>query len=217
MPPAVALLDLYDTLVWSEWSSLRLRMEERLGLPTHRLMDAFAATIRERGTGAYGSPEGDLRAVLEAAEVEPDADLLVELLAMERDHLETGIHFHEDALPVLRALRERGVPTALVSNCSHGTRTVVDRLGLEDEMDVVVLSFEARTMKPDPEIYLEALRRLGAAPEDAVFVDDQVAFIDGAEALGIPSLRIDRDLAEPPTGVVTSLYALLEPGGPVPR
>jgi putative hydrolase of the HAD superfamily len=211
VPPAVALLDLYDTLVWSEWSSLRARMEEHLGLPTHRLMDAFRATIRERGIGAYGSPEGDLRAVLEAAEVEPAPALLRELLAMEREHLETGIHFHEDALPVLRALRERGIPTALVSNCSHGTRTVVDRLGLEDEMDAVVLSFEARAMKPDPGIYLEALRRLGAAPEDAVFVDDQVPFIEGAVALGIPSYRIDRGAPEATDGVITSLFALLGP------
>lgn len=209
MPPAVALLDLYDTLVWSEWSSLRARMEEVLGLPTHRLMDGFAATIRERGTGAYGSPEGDLRAVLEAAGVEPDPALLGELLAMERTHLETGIHLHEDALPVLRALRERGVATALVSNCSHGTRTVVDRLGLEEEMDAVILSFETRSMKPDPEIYLEALHRLGAAPGDAVFVDDQVPFIEGAEAVGIRSLRIDRDASEPGPGVITSLVALL--------
>lgn len=211
MPPAVALLDLYDTLVWSEWSTLRARMEEVLGLPTHRLMDAFAATIRERGIGAYGGPEGDLRAVLEAADVEPEPALLRELLAMERTHLETGIHLHEDALPVLRALRERGIPTALVSNCSHGTRTVIDRLGLEDEMDAVILSFEARSMKPDPGIYLEALRRLGAAPGDAVFVDDQVPFIEGAEALGIPSLRIDRGAADAAPGVITSLFALLGP------
>ena len=128
---------------------------------------------------------------------------------MERTHLETGIHLHEDALPVLRALRERGIPTALVSNCSHGTRTVIDRLGLEDEMDAVILSFEARSMKPEPEIYLEALRRLGAAPGDAVFVDDQERFIEGAEALGIRSLRIDRGAAEAGPGIITSLFALL--------
>lgn len=210
MPPAVALLDLYDTLVWSEWSALRARMESRLGLPAHRLMDAFAATIRERGTGEFGSPEGDLRAVLLAAGVDPEPSLLTDLVGMERDHLETGIHLHEDALPVLRALRERGIPTALVSNCSHGTRTVVDRLGLEREMDAVVLSFEARSLKPEPGIYLEALRRLGASPEEAVFVDDQVAFIEGAQALGIASLRIDRGDVAPQPGVISSLFALLE-------
>lgn len=185
-------------------------MESRLGLPAHRLMDAFAATIRERGTGEFGSPEGDLRAVLLAAGVDPEPSLLTDLVGMERDHLETGIHLHEDALPVLRALRERGIPTALVSNCSHGTRTVVDRLGLEREMDAVVLSFEARSLKPEPGIYLEALRRLGASPEEAVFVDDQVAFIEGAQALGIASLRIDRGDVAPQPGVISSLFALLE-------
>ena len=208
--PAVALIDLYDTLVWSEWAALRRRMEARLGLPERRLMDAFSATIEERGTGVYGSPEGDLRAVLAAAGVEPEPALVAELVELERAHLEGGIHLHDDALPVLRELRARGVPTALVSNCSHGTRTVVDGLALEAEMDAIVLSFEVGSMKPDPGIYLEALRLLGARPEDAVFVDDQQGFVDGASAVGIRALRIDRGAAAAADGVITSLTALLD-------
>lgn len=208
--PAVALIDLYDTLVWSEWAALRRRMEVRLGLPERRLMDAFGATIEARGTGVYGSPEGDLRAVLAAAGVEPEPALVEELVGLEREHLEGGIHLHDDALPALRGLRERGIPTALVSNCSHGTRTVVDGLALAAEMDAIVLSFEVGSMKPDPGIYLEALARLGAEPADAVFVDDQQGFVDGATAVGIRALRIDRGATAPADGVITSLTALLD-------
>ena len=66
-----ALIDLFDTLVWSEWTSLRERMEARLGLPHLRLLDGFLKTQEGRGTGAYGSADGDMVAVLESIGVEP--------------------------------------------------------------------------------------------------------------------------------------------------
>lgn len=211
--PAAVLLDLYDTLVWSEWAALREAMERRLGLDHRALIEAFAATIDGRGTGRYGSEEGDLRAVLEAAGVRPDDEIVAELMGMERQHLAQGIHVYEDVVPTLAALRAASVPTALVSNCSHGTRAVVDRLALEDLMDAVVLSVEVGSMKPDAGIFHEALARVGSPdPRDVVFVDDQQRFLDGAIALGIRGVRIDRRMADTlpaPTGdVVQDLHGL---------
>ena len=209
MTARVALIDLFDTLVWSEWTSLRERMEARLGLPHLRLLDGFLTTQEGRGTGAYGSADGDIVAVLESIGVEPTPDLVGDLRAMEREHLANGIHLHEDALPTLRGLRERGVPTVLVSNCSHGTRALVERLGLVTEMDAIVLSYEIGSMKPSPGIYLAGLEALDATADEAVFVDDNAEFVAGAEAVGIASLRIDRDADRPGGGVITSLTALL--------
>ena len=209
MAARVALIDLFDTLVWSEWTSLRERMEARLGLPHLRLLDGFLTTQEGRGTGAYGSADGDIVAVLESIGVEPTPDLVGDLRAMEREHLANGIHLHEDALPTLRGLRERGVPTVLVSNCSHGTRALVERLGLVTEMDAIVLSYEIGSMKPSPGIYLAGLEALDATADEAVFVDDNAEFVAGAEAVGIASLRIDRDADRPGGGVITSLTALL--------
>ena len=182
MAARVALIDLFDTLVWSEWTSLRERMEARLGLPHLRLLDGFLTTQEGRGTGAYGSADGDIVAVLESIGVEPTPDLVGDLRAMEREHLANGIHLHEDALPTLRGLRERGVPTVLVSNCSHGTRALVERLGLVTEMDAIVLSYEIGSMKPSPGIYLAGLEALDATADEAVFVDDNAEFVAGAEA-----------------------------------
>jgi putative hydrolase of the HAD superfamily len=93
----------------------------------------------------------------------------------------------------VRALRARGVGTALVSNCSHNTRPLVERLGLEEEFDQVILSVEVRAMKPDPAIYRITLDRLGV--EDAtraVFVDDQTSYCDGAAAVGLQTYLILR-------------------------
>ena len=92
-------------------------------------------------------------------------------------------------------------------------------LGLEDEFDTVLLSFEVGAAKPDPAIYKEALARLGD-PDAArtVFVDDQARYCDGAAAVGMRTRLIKRDGANPAEGfgpnpngheVIKDLRALL--------
>ena len=194
------LLDLYDTLVWSDWPQLRRMIEERAGLADHRLLDAFVRTRQQRSVGAFGSQEGNLVAVLDAAGLQ-DPELASELSGLTTTFLQTGVHLWDDSLPVVRELRRRGVTTALVSNCDHGTRPVVDRLGLPEEMDAIILSFEVGVAKPDAGIYRAALDALNVRAEDAIFVDDQAAYCDGAAALGIESVLLVRADASPDEGV----------------
>jgi putative hydrolase of the HAD superfamily len=80
----------------------------------------------------------------------------------------------------------------------------VEQLGLPARFDAVILSFEVRVRKPEPGIYLAALKAIDADPTDAVFVDDQTAYCDGARALGIDTRLIVRDGAEPAEGFAPS-------------
>jgi putative hydrolase of the HAD superfamily len=212
------LLDLYDTLAWTEWQRMRVELEERLGLERKDLLRAFERSRPQRSTGAFGSAEGDLAAILEAAGVPPEPKLVRELTARTTRFLETGVSLWEDSVPVMRELHRRGLGTAVVSNCDHSTRPVVERLGLYDEVNVVILSFEVGAAKPSPEIYHRALWWLNVEPENALFVDDQAAYCDGAAALGIQTVLIVREGATPAEGVsgagghrmITDLRALLE-------
>src|SRR5512132_1025652 len=97
------LIDLYDTLAWTEWPTMRAELEERFGISEVELLRAFTATREARSIGAYGSAEGDLAAVLEAAGVHPDADLVHELnAARARALAENGVHLWDDSIPTLR-------------------------------------------------------------------------------------------------------------------
>ena len=200
------LLDLYDTLVWTEWPKLRQLIEDQEGLSRVDLLSAFDRTRAERSVGAFGSMEGDFRAVLRAAGVGNADERARSLAKVATAFLEDGVHLWDDSLPILRELRARGIGTAIVSNCDHGTRPVVERLGLDTEADAVVLSFEAGVAKPDAGIYRIALDALGARAEEAVFVDDQARYCDGAAALGIGTFIVLRKEAAPGEGVS-------EPGG----
>jgi putative hydrolase of the HAD superfamily len=64
--------------------------------------------------------------------------------------------------------------------------------GLRDFFKGFVMSSSLGVCKPDPRMYLEALSALGVDAGEALFVDDSRACLDGAAALGIACVRIDR-------------------------
>jgi putative hydrolase of the HAD superfamily len=192
-PYDAVLLDLYDTVAWSEWHAWQLRLAEELGIGFQALGRALDVTRPSRSVGANPDAAGDLAAVIHEAGLSVTPARLAELRAIESSQIERSLYLYDDSLPVLRGLRAHGVRTALVSNCSHNTRPAVDRLNLDDAFDAVILSFEVGQRKPDPEVYRAALSALGdPAPARTVFVDDQAPYCDGAAELGLDTYLIRR-------------------------
>lgn len=220
---AAALIDLYDTLVESDWHAWHGEMAASLGVDPAVLRQAFDSTRPARSVGAYPDVETDMRVIIEATGIEnPPVELVRDLTSREFTFMTSHVQLHDEALSVLRALRGRGVRTALVSNCSHNTTPVVERLRLDEVFDAVILSFEVGARKPQPAIYLSALEAVGGVePAGAVFVDDQVRYCDGAAALGIGTRLILRSESPPPVEgwasatnghrVIADLGALLDP------
>lgn len=62
-------------------------------------------------------------------------------------------HPYPDTAEVLRELRRRGVPVAVVSNIGLDLRPVMRAHGLDDLVDVFVLSYEHGVQKPDAKIF----------------------------------------------------------------
>ena len=213
------MLDLYDTIAHSDWAGWRDELAGLSGLDPDAISMAYHVTRPARSVGAYATPEDDMHALLQAAGIaEPDPALVGSLAEAESEFGGDRVFLYEDSLPTVAALRATGAKTALVSNCSHGTRPIVVRLGLVDAFDAVVLSFEVGARKPQAGIYEAALHALDAEPGDAIFVDDQTAYCDGARSLGIDTRLIMRADAQPAEGfapstnghmVISGLTALL--------
>jgi HAD superfamily hydrolase (TIGR01549 family) len=53
----------------------------------------------------------------------------------------------------------------------------------------LILSYEVGAAKPDPAIFKLALERAGIKPDEAVFVDDQLANVKAAREIGIDAIR----------------------------
>jgi HAD superfamily hydrolase (TIGR01509 family) len=187
------LVDLYDTLVWTDWAAVGARLCAGLGVDGAALYRGFELTQGERSVGKHGGAVGDLRAVARACGAKVGDDRIAAVSADVLTFMKDRVHLYDDVLPELRRWRAAGTRLAVVSNCDHATRPLLDALGLEAEVDALVLSCEVGSMKPDPAIFREALDRLEADPRRSAFVDDQARYLDGAAALGLRTFRIVRD------------------------
>ncbi len=105
----------------------------------------------------------------------------------------------EDAI---RALRESGLRTALLSN-SWGSGDY-PREDFPSLFDAVVISGEVGMRKPEEEIFLHAAEMLGLAPASCVFIDDLEANVAAAAACGMTGL-----VHEEPAATVAALRDLL--------
>lgn len=68
----------------------------------------------------------------------------------------------------------------------------------------VACSWELRAVKPEPAFYERALRQIGVAPMEAVFVDDRPENVAAAEAFGLTSV-----LYQNPPDAISRVSALL--------
>jgi putative hydrolase of the HAD superfamily len=107
------------------------------------------------------------------------------------------------ALPVLEALRGRGIKTAIVSNTPWGSpasawRAELTRHGLLDKVDATVFCMEVGWRKPHRAPFDRALSLLDVAPADALFVgDDHRWDIVGAQNAGLRPVLLESAVPKP--------------------
>jgi HAD superfamily hydrolase (TIGR01509 family) len=104
---------------------------------------------------------------------------------------------YPDVSTTLSALREAGLPLALVSNWQCGLHHFCVELGLGDVFEHVLASAEVGYAKPDPRIFEEASRRLGRPPDRVLHVGDSVVDdLEGALGAGLQVVRVKRTLEQ---------------------
>ncbi len=91
---------------------------------------------------------------------------------------ERGVERYEAAVSLVKALREQGVKTAVVSS-SRNCKTVLEAAGIAQLFDARVDGVELERLglagKPAPDMFVEAAQRLRCDRERAVVVEDAVA------------------------------------------
>jgi len=105
------------------------------------------------------------------------------------------VQLYPDVEPTLSGLRAKGLKLGLVSNgFKQDLDHVLGELGLEKWFDAVVCIDSCSCAKPDKQIFLYALDKLGIKADEAVFVGDSVVQdYEGALGVGIKPYLIDRE------------------------
>lgn len=119
------------------------------------------------------------------------------------------LHWHEmvpgqidGSVAILEGLRARDVPTWAITNFSaEKFAEAVERFPFLKGFRDTVVSAHERLLKPDPAIYRVLLDRNGLSAETCLFIDDTLANVEGARAVGMAAVhftspeRLAADLA----------------------
>jgi putative hydrolase of the HAD superfamily len=198
------LFDWGGTLMQDEWSdeialeghSAGLLALGRDGLPTP---EAFTRYLGEHDAELFpgGEDEVNITAVLGRSFAHHGVDLTDDDLRLFlRAAHDVWVSYYSLAASthaLLEALRGRGLRLALVSNTASPDwllRPVLERQGLVQRVDTVVLSSEVGKRKPHPAIFERALAEVGVRPEEALFVGDRLdADVLGASNVGMRTVQ----------------------------
>jgi len=178
------IVDLGDVLIRSGGSSARYETERRLGLESDEVYKAVYENPlwRDVHSGRISSAEF-------WANVGRQLGLSVEQSGEFHQVFTGSYRLDEEMIALIRYLRGEGYRTALLSNAPSDTGQLVDRMGIGDAFDVIVISGCEGVIKPDLAIYELTLERLGVAAEEAVFVDDSREYVAAARQVGIRAVR----------------------------
>jgi HAD superfamily hydrolase (TIGR01662 family) len=220
-PLRAALFDLGDTLVQcaEQWPQLQARAlslcHEVLSAPHRRIsMDRLSAVAeravsrraRELAAANRAFPAGErVTMVLQALGVEPQSDLVDQLVARLYQPVSECSRALPQARSVLAELQAVGLRLGLISNTpwdvpGEFVDRDLERFGLREYFDSTIYS-DCGYRKPHPEIFRRALESLEVEPSQAIMVGDSLAEdIAGAAALGMRTLWLATGAEDAPPG-----------------
>jgi epoxide hydrolase-like predicted phosphatase len=178
------LFDFGGVLVQTINQSGREKWEKRLGLPSHGLARAvFDSQIAMQATLGQVNEEEIWKSLGSLYK------LSAENLSQMRSDFWSGDWLDTNLINFLLSLRPH-YKTAILSNAWLGAREMfVNKYHLDQIMDLIVISSEVSLAKPDPRIYQLTVDRLGARPEEIIFVDDVLENVRASRQVGLIGLQ----------------------------
>jgi HAD superfamily hydrolase (TIGR01509 family) len=89
------------------------------------------------------------------------------------------------------------LPMAVASSSNREwVEGYLTKLGIRKYFKVVCTSNDVTNVKPDPELFLMAAKKLGIAPSEAVIFEDSPNGVKAAFAAGIPCIAIPNDITK---------------------
>jgi HAD superfamily hydrolase (TIGR01509 family) len=112
-------------------------------------------------------------------------------LAHARSRLDAAIPLKPGVVELLDFLADRGLSLAVATSAGRVTaERHLGRAGLIDRFGAVATRDDVRFAKPAPDVYLEAARRLGIAPERCLAFEDSNTGLTAAHAAGTMAIMV---------------------------
>jgi HAD superfamily hydrolase (TIGR01509 family) len=190
-------------------------------LDTEQVWDEVReALTRERGGRWHDGAQADMMGMSskewsrymhdELGLTEPPEELNRLVVERMQERYADRLPLIDGAVEAVRRLAERW-PLGLASSSN---RPLIDlalrEVGVADLFSATVSSEEVERGKPAPDVYLEAARRLGVQPEDAVAIEDSANGIRAARAAGMGVVAIPNAHFPPPPDALAEAHVVLD-------
>lgn len=185
------IFDMYETLITHFQSPLYFgaQMAADAGIPEHKFQALWEPTEYDRTVGKM-TLEDALENILK--ENGCYSKELLNLIVQKRIKVkeECFNHLHEQIIPLLRGLKEKGIQIGLISNCFSEEAEVIRKSVLFPYFDVVCLSYEQGLKKPDIEIYKRCIDKLNVEAGECLYVGDGGSFeLEAAKSIGMKAVQ----------------------------
>ena len=126
--------------------------------------------------------------------------------------------FRKEILSILNWSKENDIRLAVASSSTYEhIIEVLATCGIQDSFDVIYSGEFVKESKPNPEIYLNTLKKLNVASNQAVAIEDSFYGISAAKATGIPTIAyketraaIDQSAADYIAEDMTAVFEIVQ-------
>ena len=205
------IFDMYETLVTQFESPLYYgtQIAQDLGLVPEEFLPGWRAMEEQRATGKLTLEEVMETLMRQHGIYTPERhrQVVAKRIAIQADCF---AHLHPGILPMLAALKEKGIKIGLITNCFSEEARLIRESELFPFFDAPCLSWEVGVRKPDPAIYHICMEKLGIEPENCLYVGDGGSQeLESARALGMQAaLRPDFPQLSDPMEVLRCLIGV---------
>jgi HAD superfamily hydrolase (TIGR01509 family) len=123
---------------------------------------------------------------------------------------QNGMPVKKGFYETIKDLKKRGIKTAIATSSERErVETYLSYTNINDEFDTIVCGDEVQKGKPEPDIFLEAAKRVSCKPEECMVLEDSDNGLIAAYNAGMIPVYIE-DIKRPQKCVLELIYKELE-------
>jgi FMN phosphatase YigB (HAD superfamily) len=175
--------DLQGVLLVTHDESIEISMAKRLNIPIEKIGTLFHDEFNDRVDIGECTQEDFWNFALDHLGLPP------ERLPDLNSFFEDDFFIDQVLLDQVRQYHKH-FKSAMLSNFSEGLRPLLEtQWNVDGAFDEIIISWEVKMIKPQPQIFDYTLKKLCVAKEEAVLIDDRIVNIRGAQNYGLHTVH----------------------------
>jgi putative hydrolase of the HAD superfamily len=194
MKHTAIIFDLFGTLVdefGAATGPMSAEFAAALNAPLEAFSERWRAISEMRTLGAFQTVEASIEHVCAGLNLRITPEQMARAVEVRLRYTRFALTPKATAVAVLRRLRQLGLRTGLLSNCSIEIPILWPETPLAALIDSAVFSSRERMRKPEPRIYALICERLGVNPRQCLYIADGENFeLAGAAEAGLQPVLV---------------------------